>query len=480
MKKLTYLIAVFYFLELFQVMSLGSTGLTLCDFATMAMILLFIKKTIWDGQEIILAKNPVNYFYLIFIIATFLSGLEPLFRGSGIEIKQFLKTSAHFYFTVMFFIINVLTKYKNEDWENFIRIFLIISIGVNIFGAYQIVARAYDLPLAWLQVTNNSLIARSDESDIETLSQLSLSFAGFFRATSIFSEPSALGAFNGLIITFMLIPYIQKQKMFFKSNALNITIFITAVLGIFLAFSLTGLTCVLFTLVTIFIFEKYKFLKALFRSVIIVIIFLIIADQIVFAYSGSSVLELFYQRITGVLALIFKIKAQTTPGETIGIRVDNMISIINIWWNNPLFGTGFGLTSSSAYNGGWSFADITVLGVLAELGIVGFIGFAGIFVTLYIIYSRFLLNREFLKNLPESYQRFFQLNLYVLNMYFVVNYISGNQLFIVHSWILLSIIVVPLNNFYIEHKKSFYRIKLIKKPLKEMLKIKKIDTISSF
>jgi hypothetical protein len=437
------------------------------------MILLFIKKSIWDGDELILAKNPMIYFYLIFLFATFLSGLSPLLRGSGGEIKQFFKTTAHFHFTVMFFTINLFTKYKNEDWENFIKIFLIISIGVNIFGAYQIVARAFDLPLAWIQITNSSFVPRGDASDLEKISQLSISFEGFFRATSIFSEPSALGAFNGVIITFILIPYIQKQKMFFKSQALNITIFITSVLGLFLAFSLTGVACVLLTLLTIFIFEKFKFLTALFRSIIIAIILLIIADQIVFAYSGSSVLDLFFQRITGVISTIFQEKANSTPGESFGVRAENMACMINIWWHNAIVGTGFGLTSVSQYNGGWSFADISVMAVIAELGLVGFIGFAGMFVTLFIIYSRFLLNRNYLNKLPESYKRFLQLNLYILNMYFVVNYISGNQVFVMHSWILLSIVVVPLNNYYIEIKKSFYTIKLIKKPLKEMLKIRK-------
>jgi hypothetical protein len=472
MKYLIYLIAVFYFLELFQVISLGSTGLTLCDFATMAMIFLFIKKSIWDGEEIILARNPVIYFYLIFLLATILSGLSPLLRGFGPEIKQFIKTSLHFHFTILFFTINLLTKYKNEDWENFIRIFLIISIGVNIFGAYQIVARAFDLPLGWLQITNNSFVARGNEADMDSMSQLSISFEGFFRATSIFSEPSALGAFNGLIITLLLIPYIQKQKMFYKSQTLNITIFIFSILGIFLAFSLTGVACVLMILLTIFIYEKFVFFKGLFRIIIIVFLLLIIADQIVFAYSGSSVLDLFFQRITGVISTIFQEKANTTPGESFGARTDNVACMFNIWLHNPLFGTGFGLTSVSPYSGGWSFADISIMAVLAELGLIGFIGFAGIFISLFIIYSRFLFNRESFKNLPESYQRFFRLNLYLLNMYFVVNYISGNQVFTMHSWILLSIIIVPLNNYYIEYKQRYFKIKLINRPLREILKVK--------
>ena len=467
--------AVFYFLEIFQVFSLGSTAFTYCDCVIVAMILLIIKKTIWDGEELILAKNPVNYFLLIFILATVLSGLSPVFRGSGDEIKQFFKTSVHFYFTIMFFILNLFVKYKNEDWENVIKIFLIISIGVNIFGAYQIVARAFDLPLAWLQITNNSFTARSEDIDMDSLTQISLSFEGFFRATSIFTEPSALGAFNGLILTFLLIPFIQKQKMFFKSNFLNITIAVSAIMGMFLAFSLTGVTCLLIILLTILIFEKFKFLKGLIKSLIVAIILLIVVDQIVYAYSGTSVLALFTQRITGVFSIVLNEKSNSTPGESFGIRADNVTCMFNIWWHNPLFGTGFGLTSHSPYNGGMAFADISIMAVLAELGLVGLVGFVGIFLTFFIIYSRFLLNRDYIKTLPESYQRLFQLNLYILMMYFIVNYVSGNQIFTMHSWILLSIIVVPLNNYYIDIKKKYYIIRIMNRPLKEIIKIKTIS-----
>jgi len=305
---------------------------------------------------------------------------------------------------------------------------------------------------------------------LEEVPQISLRFENFFRATSIFSEPSALAAFNALILVFLIVPYIQNFQPFLKSKFLTITSLIFSISGLFLAFSLTGLSSFGLIILAIIIFEKFKNLGLFVKIFFVLAIFLVIADQIVSAYAGISVLELFYKRVGGVINYIMTNQLSAIEGESFSGRSDNVWAMFNIYIHNPIFGTGMGLTSASPFSEGWLFADITIMAVLAETGTIGFFAYFGFFVILLVIVTKFLLNRDKLLNVDNNQKRLMLMLFYIIIVYFVVNYLSGNQILNVFSLIMLSLIFNVINNYYINYLDKYYDIRLVKTPLSKLFK----------
>lgn len=470
MQVFIYLFAFSFFLEMYQLFGIGSTGFTLSDGITLSMFFYFLKYAIWDGKEIKVAKNPAILFLFSFYIITLISGIAPILRGSQGELTQFVKSTAHYHFSLLFLTINILLNNKNETWDNFIRIWLVISIFINAFGIYQIIARGLGLPFAWLEINNLSYLSRGMYDTLEEVPQISLRFENFFRATSIFSEPSALAGFNSIILVFLIIPYIQNHKPFLKSKFLTITSLIFSILGIFLAFSLTGLSTFGLIILGVIVFEKFKNLGLFVKIFLGMLIFVVIADQVVTNYSGISVLELFYKRVSGVINYMMTNQLSQVEGESFSGRSDNVIAMLNIFRHNPIIGTGMGLTFISPYSEGWLFADITIMAVLAETGTIGFIAYFGFFLILLTISIKFLTNREKLDKVDNGQKRLSLLLFYVLIVYFVVNYVSGNQILNVYSLIILSLVFNVINIYYIDYLDKYYSIRLVQTPFSSIFK----------
>lgn len=470
MQVFIYLFAFSFFMEMYQLFGVGSTGFTFSDAITLSMFFYFIKYIIWDGKEIKIAKNPAILFLFSFYAITFISGFAPIFRGSQGEISQFLKSTAHYHFSLLFLTINILFNNKNETWDNFIKIWLVLSIFINAFGIYQIIARGLGLPFAWLEINNYAYLSRGMYDTLEEVPQISLRFENFFRATSIFSEPSALAAFNAIILIFLIIPYVQNHKPFLKSKFLTITALIFSILGIFLAFSLTGLSSLGMIILAIIVFEKFKNLGLFVKVFFVMLIFLVLADQVVASYAGISVLELFYKRVDGVINYMMTSQLSAVEGESFSGRSDNVLAMFNIFRYNPLIGTGMGLTYASPYSEGYLFADITIMAVLAETGIIGFFAYFGFFVILVFLSIKFLINREKLINVDDGHKRLLLMLFYIMIVYFVVNYLSGNQILNVFSLIILSLLFNVINNYYINSLDKFYSFTFVKTPLSKIFK----------
>lgn len=454
--------------EIYEWFNVGSTGFTTNDFILILMILMFLKITIWDGAELKIAKNPAILFYSLFILSTLISGLYPLLSGNKFMIMQYFKSIVHFHFTYLITLILILYKFENETWENFIKIWLILSIGINLFGVYQIIARALDLPFAWFELTNASFYSRNMHESNE-ITQLSLRFEGFFRATSFFSEPSALAAFNGMTLVFSIIPKLKNFKPFLNSEKVTNLVIILSIVGLLLAFSLTGATIVVIILVMLFLTEKLNVVWRFLKVLPVIIVVVIVSNYIVESYSGISVLELFGKRF-GTLSNLLLGKSLYTngiEGESVIDRGNNFISLFNIWLSSPIIGIGLGTTYLSPYADGMAFSDTSLMAVLGELGLVGIIPYLGLYVTFYSLGLRLTLTNSIYKSFDNSYKRLVTLIIYFLSYIIVTNLMSGNNLSSFTSALLFGFIISITNNYYIDYEKRFYVLRFVEKPLKQ-------------
>lgn len=200
------------------------------------------------------------------------------------------------------------------------------------------------------------------------------------------------------------------------------------------------------------------------------IFFVLIADQFLTTYTDISVIGLFQQRLEGVAGYITTSQLSNLEGESFSGRSESIGAMFNIFRHNPIFGTGLGLTFYSPYADGWHFADVTIMAVLAETGFIGFIGYFGFFIVFIMISIKFLINRNNSHFNDIIQKRLLLSSFYVLMVYFVVNYLSGNQIVNVFSLIVLSMLFNIFGNYYKDNLGRYYKVKLVPQPMSTVFK----------
>ncbi|TAL69763.1 MAG: hypothetical protein EPN82_03845 [Bacteroidetes bacterium] len=464
-----FLISIFFtiFLYNYQVFPLfGTYGVTSLDLVTLLFYMYFAKRVIWNGDRLTIGWHNAIYYFIGLLAAIFISGLTPLFTGSAPEVIQFLKTSVHFVFLGFIVFIAISYPIKTEVWTNVIRMWMILSIIINIFGMYQIPARAYDLPFAWLDFTNISMGVRGSV-DVSQIKQLSLHYGDFFRATSIFPEPSALASFNVVIFIFLLIPYIQKTKPFFKSKILNTVMFVTTLTGLFLTFSMTGFIGVFLIIFGIFMLESFRRLVPLIIILISSIILIFLTDSITEKFTGVSVAGLFQNRIEGIWHY-GSVTKEGMEGESIYGRVHTAKRSINIWKKHPINGCGIGLTAYDKKEGIY-FSDFSSLTALAETGLIGFISLTGMFIFLIIITGKYITRKLLITDFSIEHKRLLGLLFYLMLHQVLINYMTGNNFVKDALWVPMGMIFSVINVTIIKQGGKVFTLELMKIPLKNTI-----------
>lgn len=450
------IIFAFSTLAAFQVFAIGTYGVAPVIIALAFFYFYFLKRVIWNGDKLQFQPNASLTLLAIVVAIVLISGINPLISANKYEITQFLKTSIHFLFLTTFTLICCFYKIENLSWKTVLKVFLLLSIFINVFGIYQVSARAFDLPLAWLELSNESLTARGTASGFDPYQQLALQFENFFRATSIFSEPSLYASYNIIVLIFLVVPLLKTKRGIIKSNLVKGIVLTLAVAGLFLTFSLTGLLSFAAIAFAVFLFERSKRLKYFVYFLIGTIFVIAITDTLVENVTEISVAKLFSNR----LEKIYKSKrigAESIEGESVSTRYDYQKRAVEIWAQHPFLGCGIGLV---AYNKkvDLKFADTGLTQVIAETGAIGTLFYLAFFGSLFIALLK--LNREANKNeeLSNIDKSLASCSFYLLIHIVIINFITANNFITPISWLYLGFIVSVMNNLF---SKLGYRLKVI-------------------
>jgi hypothetical protein len=455
------LIYIAYFTEFYQLFSIGTYGFTLIDLFTIVFFLIIFKKFLWDGDKLQFSFHYGTVFIFLFLLAVLLSSLNPIITGDKNQIVQYLKSSTHLIFLISFTLVFATYPVKTSIWVKIIQLWLLLSIFINIFAAYQITARAFDLPFAWLEMSNLSLSARG-EVDKSSISQLSLQFGSFFRATSIFYEPSGLAFFNTFIISFIVAPYFKGAKPFFRSKALTLIILILSLIAMLLTFSMTGLLGIFLILISTQIFKFSKRILYAIPAVILSVIILIAADSVVEKNFGVSVFDLFGTRFRGILN---QKGTEGMAGESFFTRKNTIIGTLETWQEYPVTGIGFGTLQYA--NKGMIFSDNGAGSLLAETGSIGFITFSGMILAFFIYSYKINKYKKYDDILSDEEKQISSVLFFIMITIFIINYVSGNNVVHVPTWYTINIVCALLNTIFIRIGFKSYSFILVKKPLKE-------------
>lgn len=260
MKSNAWIISIVFvacWINIYQFFNVSTYGITPADVSSWLVMFFALYQITWKGATIQTLPGWAFAGLFAILFAEYASVFAPLLSGSSEMQIQWLKTSTNFLSKWLLILTFASGIYSADAFRSAIRFMLVISIAINVFGIYQIFARAFDLPLAWIPINNVSISIRNYHS-MDNMTQLSLRFENFFRATSIFSEPSFYAQFNTLVLTFLLIPFLRGTKPFLQSSLLRTLIAIPAIIGMFLTFSLTALFSISLITLWALIFEQSK------------------------------------------------------------------------------------------------------------------------------------------------------------------------------------------------------------------------------
>lgn len=432
MNILLYIIFALYFVGVFQLYNIGTFGLQptypfIFLFQLAVLFMFFFKK-------LPINTNPITPAKFI-ILLQFFAGISFIFvlSHSNSDATQYFKTYIHFLFLTSFTLALGFFPVEKKTVYNIIKLWLVISIFINFFGIYQLFARAFDLPLGWIDLTNASLT----RTETETYSQLSLKFKNFYRATSIFSEPSALAGFNLIILGFLIPPMFKTDsyRIFKSKNFINF-LFILASITLFVTFSLTGLLGVAILCLGYLVFsKKISFIKIL-KVAILVMISIVLVDIIVNYFFGTSVLELFYNRIINILGFTDK----AIVGESFGSRSNNFFYSLETWLKSPLIGVGLG---QSKFFGEVMYSDYAIIHSLMETGLFGGLAFTFMFIS---TTAEFLILRNSYNKLTDATIYLIQSGFFVLCVLIITNLVTSNSFIGIYLWSLMGLLFIILTN----------------------------------
>lgn len=476
MKYILMFLTFSVFLGIFRLFAIDTYSVTAFDVGLVIFYIYTAKKVLWDGQALEYPRSPSVYFLCGMVLIALLSGVAPILEGNLNREMQYLKTTLHFLYLVFFAIICAGLKINLSDSKRAIQMLMVCAVAIHIFGIYQLVARATDLPLAWLNISDITLSSSSrgveqggggwtDENGVTK--QLSLNYGSFYRATSIFSEPSALAGFCNFILICLFVPVIRNEKPFFNSRKFNTFLTILTIVSLFLTFSLTGLVLFIGIVGFAFLTERSKSILKIIKIMCFITVLLFITDLIVESTTQISVAALFTQRVGGIISSYTGGRIETTGGESFFTRVSTLSKAVEIWMAYPITGIGMGCYFYFMRTSDFGFSDSGFFSVLAETGIIGAIVFVGLFAGLFREFYRFLFTSLYKRLHPDT--RLMVLFVFYNLLLNSISAITANTVVTSYFWLQTGISFIVLRSAYSESSLPMVQVQVMQTPFNKLL-----------
>lgn len=369
-----------YTLNIFSLLSIGTYGFSYSEFSIILIAAFITFQVVWNGKPLRIPARTDLYFIVGIWVAFALSAVAVLFTADKSFVVQTGKTFAHM--TMIWTCAMAIMVYpiKNEQWITVLRVNIVIALVVSLYAMYQLPARALDWPLGWIEVSNASFgRGLADGADTK---QLALQFADFYRATSIFSEPSSLAGYSASTLILLLVPMLSGTKPLFRSNTFTWISISLSLIALLIAFSLTGVMLLAgFGMLATVLFGK-RALRSMMHIGIVTVAVLVTTNYLVYSLTQFDVLETFAARIVNVSsgAAGSELADENIVGESYTQRTSDYTMSVSAWVESPLLGVGPGCfsQSESGKKHNSPFVTGTINNALAELGIVGAVAVIGL------------------------------------------------------------------------------------------------------
>lgn len=451
----------------YEIFHISTFSFTYFDAFFLFFVLWCIKRIFWNGDQFKMEKKYFVLCLFVLPVVCMVSSINPMFLNfDNLNVLQYVKSTTNFLYCVSFGIMCSGLDIPIILWINGLRGLIIFAIPINLFGGYQLIARVYDLPLKQLEYNAVNFITKLENPD-GLPTQLALNFENFYRATSVFSEPSYLAMYNSTVLMICMVSAFLGSTLLIKNKKLMWTVVICAIIGNFLTFSLTAVVTIASYVGMLFFLEHggKKKLKIAY-SMLFLFFLLIPINYVIEDVSKISLLNLFEQRISSVATLNH---SESISGESFFYRASTMNLAVSIWKDSPFFGVGTGMFYYYApmyypsYYGQIIYTDSGFIQALTEWGIFGFVFFLGFVVTLLVSSIK---ERKYFKDLStDPYIILLYLLPYFGIMLLWLN-TSQNSLISRIFWLYAGCSISIFRYFYNKNNAPIYSFTLFATPLK--------------
>lgn len=358
-------------LGLFQVWNIGDFGFATIEIVMGLVYAYTFYHAVWLGRPLRVPKRTEIIVMGLVLLVFAGSSLTPLVSGNAPQVSQALKTLAHFVFLWLAAMLLISLPISAKQWVTAFRIHFAVSFVVVVFAMYQLPARTFEWPLGWIEITNQSF--RKLDKEASEMSQLALRFADFYRATSLFSEPSALAGYSAMSLMMMIVPLFRRSRTIIKSKTFLTLSIICTTIALFLAFSMSGMLLVAATLVLSVMLYPRTAPKRMAMFLAASVALLLVADFTIEKNFNISVMTLFGTRVGNLVSGEATSGGSDIIGESVTQRTGDYWVSGKVFESSPIIGVGAGnFGKSEAGKRHLTQYPSTVYGsVLGEMGIIG-------------------------------------------------------------------------------------------------------------
>lgn len=314
---------------------------------------------------------PATPWVIGLVAATFIS-LFAIIDQPGVHVTEFWKSEAQLLFGVLLFLAVTHLRLTKRQLMLILKLMIVLSAAVAIFGIYQLPARYFGLPGGVLRLTNPSLSGPL---------QSTVEIYNLTRASSIFSEPSYFGHYMVGMMVLSLTAALHYPRIFGKPAILWAIIFIQAT-GLALSQSMGSFYMLAQLLLVMLIVERGAARAKLLGTVGIIAGIGVAAMLIVELLTGFTVGQQLIDRVYGIYRFILGDETFMIETESAFQRLGTAKIALDVWRDNPFIGVGFGsYTLVSLQYGEWNpfgFPANTLVSALAETGVIGFLALLGV------------------------------------------------------------------------------------------------------
>lgn len=236
------------------------------------------------------------------------------------------------------------------------------AILVALFGMYQIPARLLGWPGGFLEL-----------SAVQAGEMRTTEYAEYSRPSSVFAEPSWLGAYLADVFVLLLTTVLLRREGITKFEG---TAMAVVGAGFIITFSIGAYATMIMALGAIFLTFP-KSIPGKLRTVISAsgaITGLAVLTVVILQLTPVDFVSAVVTRVSPLVDLVFSGGAQGATGESLFRRLESIIIGLRIWTENPVFGAGAGnlmTASMQVLHESLPFTDSALVTLLAEQGVLG-------------------------------------------------------------------------------------------------------------
>lgn len=313
-------------------------GIPPCYILAFTLIITAFSKQIilWNRQWN--RVNPISKSIIIFLAVALISIVvspavfaRKTAYGEVAWLKSFKQYALLLFMACTYFAI-VFSVHNMEVYLRIIKVLIITSFLVSLYGLYQFIGRYLSLPYSQISFYNPSFGVSHG-----AVVFLGDSWSRLWRIWSVTPEPKHLGSF--LMLTIPIILSLTINRIYLFSGHITYLVMSILIIALLLTFSAVTLYSLLLSLTLLLLLTSSRNLVKLIRNIAVMGVFL--SCTILLVYFTALTARVDFKELSNALSTVGRVKTFSTDSSFVERYAASNIGI-KMFYDYPIFGVGFG------------------------------------------------------------------------------------------------------------------------------------------